>query len=85
MRDRKAPALSQEVAPESWFYWQAYHHLRGDGMDAMGFKPIPLGAIVNYARDWADITCKIEQARLVRVVMAMDVTERDYRAKKAAK
>lgn len=80
----QAPELSRAVEPESLFLWQAYHHLRGAGMDAMGQKPIPLSEVSRYS-DEVGSTCPIERARLVRVIFAMNNAERAFWTKKAGK
>lgn len=82
LQDRQAPVLAQMVEPESLFYWQAYHYLRGEGFDGMGAKPIPFRAVVEYA-SWAGVTCKVEQARLVKMVFAIDNAAREFAARRA--
>lgn len=62
--------------PESRFYWQAYHHLRGSRQIGFGIGPIPFAAIMEYA-DFAAVTCPVERNSLVRLITAMDNAERD--------
>ncbi len=63
------------MVPESWFYWQAFHYLRGSGQTPYGRRPIPFSEIAAYA-DWQGMTCPVEKARLARVIIAMDNAER---------
>lgn len=79
MRLKQAPQLADEVTPDSWFYWQAYHHLRGSRQIGMGVGAIPFDAIAAYC-DWARITCPVRRAMLARVVMTLDNTEREHGA-----
>lgn len=42
----------------------------------MGRRPIPFSEIVTYS-EWLGITCPVEKARLVRVVLTMDNKDRE--------
>jgi len=73
LEHKQAPELEERVTPSSWFYWQAFHHLRGSRQEGV----IPFLAISNYS-EWLGQTCPIEKGQLVKMVMAMDNAERDH-------
>lgn len=50
----------------------------------MGPKPIPFSEIVTYS-EWLGITCPVEKARLIKVVMTMDNRARELIKAKAGK
>lgn len=69
LRHKQAPELDDAVEPESWLYWQAYHHLEGARTERGG---IPFSEVAGYARDVLRTDCPIEIARLARMVFAMN-------------
>lgn len=82
LEHKQAPELNDRVEPESWAYWQAFHHLRGSRSVGMALGPIPFAAISNYS-DWLGMTCPVDRARLVKIVMALDNVEREFLGRKA--
>lgn len=66
---KQAPVLENAVEPESWLYWQAYHHLAGARTESGG---IPFSEVSGYARDVMGTDCPVEIARLARMVFAMN-------------
>lgn len=71
---KAAPELSERVEPESWFFWQAYHHLRG----ARGLAgSIPFSEIAAYC-EWVGLTCPVMRWRLARIVTALDNAEGEH-------
>ncbi|WP_425262485.1 phage tail assembly chaperone [Salipiger marinus] len=81
LEHKQAPELANRVQPESWFFWQAYHHLRGSRPMGFGVGPIPFDAIARYS-EWLGQTCPVDRARLVKVIMALDNAEREYLGRK---
>lgn len=66
---KQAPVLQDAVDPQSWVYWQAYHHLEGARTERGG---IPFSEVAGYARDVLCTDCPIEISRLARMVFAMN-------------
>jgi hypothetical protein len=79
LEHKQAPVLDQRVEPGSWFYWQAFHHLRGSRHDG---GAIPFAAMATYS-DWLGQTCPVERGRLVRMVMRLDNAEREHNGRTA--
>ena len=68
--------------PASWFFWQAYHHLRGSRRLGMGPGGIPFSEIMEYAEN-CGLTCPVHRNRLVRMVTDMDNAEIEMARSKA--
>jgi hypothetical protein len=81
LKRKGAPVLKDAVEPKSWFYWQAYHHLRGSRQRGHDIGAIPFSEISDYS-EWLGQTCPVDKARLVRFVMAMDNVEREFLGRK---
>lgn len=69
LKHKQAPELNDAVEPESWLYWQAFHHLEGARTERGG---IPFSEIAGYARDMLCTDCPVEIARLAHMVLAMN-------------
>jgi len=74
--------LQERVEPESWFFWQAYHHLRSSRPMGFGVGSIPFSEISSYS-DWIGQTCPVAKSRLVKMVVALDNVEREFLGRKA--
>lgn len=61
--------------PVSWYFWQAYHHLRGSRQSGFGVGAIPFSEIMDYAERFIGIECPVQKSRLVRMVVALDNVE----------
>jgi len=76
LREKQVP-IPNYTEPENWFLWQAFCYLRTErqtGMDNIG--PIPVSAIIAYCRDLYLMTCPVQIASVIRVVVALDNAER---------
>ena len=72
LRHKQSPVLADAEEPESMFLWQAFHHLRG----SRGFGgAIMFSEIAAYC-DWVGLTCPVQKARLVKMMIGMDNAER---------
>ena len=80
LRHKQAPELENAVEPESWFYWQAFHHLRGSRAQGLEAGAIPFSEIAAYS-EWLGLTCPVEKFRLARLVIDLDNAERSMNGK----
>lgn len=77
LRAKGAPVLNDQVEPESFFYWQAYHHLRQSRPVALGDGPIPFSEITAYC-EWSGITCPVQKSILAKVIIALGDVELEH-------